>query len=44
MSQLLINQFLNDLDRYGKFSGSFNEGVTSEAFKDLSGSGDFRGF
>ncbi len=35
MSQLLINQFLNDLDRYKKFSGSLNEGVISEAFKDL---------
>lgn len=35
MSQLLINQFLNDLDRYKKFSGSLNEGVILEAFKDL---------
>jgi predicted helicase len=35
MSQLLVNQFLNDLDRYKKFSGSLNEGVISEAFKDL---------
>ena len=35
MSQLLIQKYLNDLDRYKKFSGSSTEGVTSEAFKDL---------
>ncbi len=35
MSQLLINQYLNDLDRYKKISGSITEGVISEAFKDL---------
>jgi hypothetical protein len=35
MSQQLINQCLNDLDRYKKVSGSFTEGVISEAFKDL---------
>ncbi len=35
MSQLLISQYLNDLDRYKKISGSITEGVISEAFKDL---------
>jgi len=35
MSQILINQYLNDLERYKKFSGSTTEGVISEAFKDL---------
>ena len=35
MSQLLIHKYLNELDRYKKFSGSSTEGVTSEAFKDL---------
>lgn len=35
MSQQLINQYLSDLDRYKKFSGSLTEGVISEAFKDL---------
>ncbi len=35
MSQLLISQYLNDLDRYKKISGSVTEGVISEAFKDL---------
>jgi predicted helicase len=35
MSQQLINQYLNDLDRYKKISGSLTEGVISEAFKDL---------
>ena len=35
MSQILINQYLNDLERYKKFSGSMSEGVISEAFKDL---------
>ncbi|WP_172801633.1 N-6 DNA methylase [Agrobacterium tumefaciens] len=35
MSQQLINQYLNEIDRLRKFSGSVTEGVTSEAFKDL---------
>jgi hypothetical protein len=35
MSQLLIQQYLNEIDRLRKFSGSITEGVTSEAFKDL---------
>ena len=35
MSQLLINQYLNDLDRYRKISGTNTEGVISEAFKDM---------
>ena len=35
MSQHLVNQYLNDLDRYKKISGSLTEGVISEAFKDL---------
>ena len=35
MSELLIQNYLNELDRYKKFSGSITEGVTSEAFKDL---------
>ena len=35
MSQQLVNQYLNDLDRYRKISGSLTEGVISEAFKDL---------
>jgi predicted helicase len=35
MSQMLIQTYLNDLDRYRKFSGSLTEGVISEAFKDL---------
>ncbi|EJN00600.1 type ISP restriction/modification enzyme [Phyllobacterium sp. YR531] len=35
MSQILINQYLNDLDRYKKISGSLTEGIISEAFKDL---------
>ena len=35
MSQLLINKYLNELDRYKKISGSSTEGVISEAFKDL---------
>jgi predicted helicase len=35
MSQLLINQYLNELDRYKKISGTDTEGVISEAFKDL---------
>ena len=35
MSQHLVNQYLNDLDRYKKMSGSLTEGVISEAFKDL---------
>lgn len=35
MSQQLINQYLNEIDRLRKFSGSVTEGVISEAFKDL---------
>ncbi|RWC44659.1 MAG: DNA methyltransferase [Mesorhizobium sp.] len=35
MSQLLIQQYLNEIDRLRKFSGSDTEGVISEAFKDL---------
>lgn len=35
MNQILVNQYLNDLDRYKKYSGSLTEGVISEAFKDL---------
>jgi predicted helicase len=35
MSQLLVNQFLNDLDRTRKISGSLNEQTIREAFKDL---------
>lgn len=35
MSQLLIQKYLNELDRYKKYSGTSTEGVTSEAFKDL---------
>lgn len=35
MSQLLIQQYLNELDRLRKFTGSVTEGVISEAFKDL---------
>ncbi|WP_426231945.1 type ISP restriction/modification enzyme [Pararhizobium sp. DWP3-4] len=35
MSQILINAYLNDLERYKKFSGSATEGIISEAFKDL---------
>ena len=35
MSQLLINKYLNELDRYKKISGSNTEGIISEAFKDL---------
>ncbi len=35
MSQQLINQYLNEIDRLRKFSGSLTEGVISEAFKDL---------
>lgn len=35
MSQILIQAYLNDLDRAKKFSGSITEGVISEAFKDL---------
>ena len=35
MSQLLVNEYLNEIDRLRKFSGSTTEGVTSEAFKDL---------
>ncbi|MEI9420116.1 N-6 DNA methylase [Mesorhizobium sp. Cs1299R1N1] len=35
MSQLLVQQYLNEIDRLRKFSGSLTEGVISEAFKDL---------
>jgi predicted helicase len=35
MSQLLIQTYLNDLDRARKISGTSTENVTSEAFKDL---------
>jgi predicted helicase len=35
MSQLLINQFRNDLDRLRVVSGQSREGIVSEAFKDL---------
>jgi predicted helicase len=35
MSQLLINQFLNDLDRLRTVSGTNRETVVREAFKDL---------
>jgi predicted helicase len=35
MSQLLINQFLNDLDRLRTASGRRRETIVSEAFKDL---------
>lgn len=35
MSELLINQFLAELDRVRKFSGSLSESTVREAFKDL---------
>jgi hypothetical protein len=35
MSQQLVHQFLNDLDRIRKLSGSLNEQTIREAFKDL---------
>jgi predicted helicase len=35
MSLHLVNQYLNDLDRYKKIGGTDTEGVISEAFKDL---------
>ena len=35
MSQLLINQYLNDIDRIRKFSGSVNEQVIRRAFRHL---------
>lgn len=35
MSQILIQAYLNDLDRVRKFSGSFTENNIREAFKDL---------
>jgi predicted helicase len=35
MSQILIQAYLNDLDRAKKFSGSVTESVISDAFKDL---------
>lgn len=35
MSQQLVQQFLNELDRIKKYSGSVNEQTIREAFKDL---------
>jgi predicted helicase len=35
LSELLINQFLAELDRVKKFSGSVSESTVREAFKDL---------
>lgn len=35
MSQVLINQYLAELDRVKKVSGSTRESVVREAFKDL---------
>jgi predicted helicase len=35
MSQHLVNQYLNELDRLKKVSGSLNEQTVREAFKDL---------
>ncbi|WP_271604976.1 Eco57I restriction-modification methylase domain-containing protein [Bradyrhizobium sp. CCBAU 11434] len=35
MNQILIRDYLNDLSRIQQTSGSFTEGVISEAFKDL---------
>ncbi|MBL8287423.1 MAG: N-6 DNA methylase [Rubrivivax sp.] len=35
MSQVLINQYLAELDRLKKVSGEAREGIVSEAFKDL---------
>ena len=35
MNQILIRDYLNDLQRIQQTSGSFTEGVISEAFKDL---------
>ncbi len=35
MSQVLINQFLGELDRLKKIGGTHRESVVSEAFKDL---------
>ena len=35
MSQLLINQYLGDLDRLRRVSGANRESVVREAFKDL---------
>ncbi len=35
MSQILIQQYLNDLSDLKKYSGSAREGTVSEAFKDL---------
>ena len=35
MSQILIHQYLADLDRLKKVSGEDREGIVSEAFKDL---------
>ena len=35
MSQLLINQYLADLDRLRRVSGANRESVVREAFKDL---------
>lgn len=35
MSQLLVQNYLNEIDRLRQYSGSLTEGVISEAFKDL---------
>jgi predicted helicase len=35
LSRILINEYLNELDRLTKISGTLTEGVISEAFKDL---------
>ena len=35
MSQLLVQNYLNEIDRLRKYTGSVTEGVISEAFKDL---------
>lgn len=35
MSQMLVHDYLNELDRLKKFSGKLTENVVSEAFKDL---------
>ncbi len=35
MSQLLVQNYLNEIDRLRRYTGSVTEGVISEAFKDL---------
>jgi hypothetical protein len=35
LSQLLFQQYLNEIDRLRKFTGSLTEGIISGAFKDL---------